>query len=184
MKNSAWFKTYYKILDWGWFQDAKTLQVFIYLIARASIEDTEFMGVPIKRGQTVTSYHSISKATGSSMQSVRTAISHLKSTGEITITSYPKFSVITVQNYDKYQTQQQSKQQASNKQPTSKQQATNTIIRNIEDKKIRNKNIGPSPSAKKELREWEKSIPERFRGRFETERDWKIFTGEEVGDDE
>lgn len=180
MKNSAWFKTYYKILDWGWFQDARTLQVFIYLIARANIIPTDFMGVKIDRGQVVTSYPSIAKVTGSSIQTARTAINHLKSTGEITVKRYPKFSVITVVNYDKYQTQQQSKQQTSNSQPTVKQQSTNNIIRIKEDKKNKkNKNIGPPA-----IREWEKSIPERFRGRFETERDWKIFTGEEVGEDE
>ena len=180
MKNSAWFKTYYKILDWGWFKDSKTLHVFIYLIARASIEQTEFMGMKIKRGQVVTSYASISKSTGLSMQSARTAINHLKSTGEITIKRYPKFSVITVENFNKYQTKQQGEQQSANNQPTSNQQSTNNIIRIKEDKKNKkNKNIDPPA-----LREWEKSIPERFRGRFETERDWKIFTGEEVGDDE
>ena len=55
------------------------------------------------------------------MRNVRTAVEHLKKTGEVTVTSYQKFSVISIKNYDLYQAgdkQPTSNRQAADKQPT------------------------------------------------------------------
>lgn len=77
-------KIYRSLLAWEWFDDAKTLQVWIYILLRVQWEDTRWRGIQIKRGQMLESLPSIAENTGLSVQSVRTAISHLKSTGEIT----------------------------------------------------------------------------------------------------
>lgn len=81
-----------------------------------------FMGVQIGRGELATSYKSLSEQTGMSVQNVRTALNHLKLTGEITSGQHSKFSVISIVNYDLYQSQLTSKltssQQAANKQLT------------------------------------------------------------------
>jgi hypothetical protein len=55
---------------------------------------------------------------------VRTALEHLKLTGEITVKAYPKYSVITVKNYDYYQTVNSQ----NNSQITLNQQSTNSQI--------------------------------------------------------
>lgn len=121
-KASTWIKLDRNILGWRWFQDAKTLQMFIYLIIKANTTDHDFERITVHRGQLVTSYSHLAKDLGISVQSARTAIKHLKLTGEITIKAYPKYSLITVLNYGYYQKTQQAKQQASNKQLTSNQQ--------------------------------------------------------------
>ena len=61
------------------------------------------MGTEIKRGQLATGRKSLSDSTGISEQSLRTCITRLKSTSEITIVSTSLFSIITVCNYDSYQ---------------------------------------------------------------------------------
>lgn len=103
MNSESWFKTYRKILDWEWFKDSKTVHVFITLIALANTRDYSFKGYAVKSGQLVSSYDSLAKTTGMSVRSVRTAIEHLKQTGEVTVSPYNKFSIITVNNYSKYQ---------------------------------------------------------------------------------
>lgn len=96
-------KVYRDILQWRWFQDRNTLQLWIYILASANIKDNDFMTTTVKRGELATSYPRLAAATGLTENQVRTALSHLKSTGEITVRKCPKFSVITVNNYDLYQ---------------------------------------------------------------------------------
>ena len=55
------------------------------------------------------------------MQEVRTALKHLKSTGEITDKGYNKYRIITVNNWDLYQ----GDNRQTNRQLTDKQQTTN-----------------------------------------------------------
>lgn len=124
-KASTWIKLDRNIINWRWFKDARTLQMFIYLIVRANTTDHDFENITVHRGQLVTSYAHLARSLGISVQSARTAIKHLKLTGEITIKAYPKYSLITVLNYGYYQKSQQGKQQSSNKQPTSNQQQYN-----------------------------------------------------------
>lgn len=122
------------ILSWGWYKDANTMRVFVHLLLTANYCDGEFMGVTIRRGEVATSYPSIGKALGLSVQNVRTSINHLKSTGEVTARTYPKFQVISIEKYDMYQSGPTGK-------PTGIQQATNSNIRSKENKK---NTVGPS----------------------------------------
>lgn len=114
------------IRTWRWYTDANTMRVFIDLLLNANISDKDFMGITIHRGQTATSYASIANRLNLTIQNVRTAIGHLKLTGEITNKQYAKFQVITVLNYHKYQQSLTGKnagiQQAANKQLTDNQQ--------------------------------------------------------------
>lgn len=116
-----------KITSWRWYQDNNTFRVFFHLIITANYEDREFETLTIKRGQKVTSYTSLAAETGLSVQNVRTAINHLKSTGEITVSSHAKFSIITIKNYNQYQ----EDNRLINNRLTDRQQATNNNERKI-----------------------------------------------------
>lgn len=108
----GWVKIYRKMLSWEWFGDANTLQVFLYLLLNAAPEDTLNKGLEIKRGQVLTSLSQIAETTGLSTRQIRTALAHLKSTGELTYESTNKFSVVTICKFDDYQSKQQPKRQA------------------------------------------------------------------------
>jgi len=117
----SWIKLFRKFREWGWYNDCHTKDVFLELILTANFEDKEWNGILIKRGQTIVGRKQLSNILGFSEQSVRTALSHLKSTSEITSKSYNKFSVITINNYDKYQ---EVTNNLTNNQPATNQQLT------------------------------------------------------------
>ena len=91
------------LLKWGWHSDPATGWLFVNLILLASHAPTEWKGIRLERGQLITGRKSLSEQTGLSEQSIRTALNHLKSTGEITIKATNKYSLITLLNYRKFQ---------------------------------------------------------------------------------
>lgn len=126
------------ILDWEWYSDINTTRLFIHLILKANWKDGRFQGQEIKRGSFVTSYPKLAEETELTVNQVRTSLSKLKSTGEITVKSQSKFSVITVKNYCLYQDISQS----NHSQITDKSQANHRQITTIEEsKKVRREEI-------------------------------------------
>ena len=139
------------ILNWRWFKDTNTAMLFIYLLLKANIKDAGFENITIHRGQLATSYPSMAKDLGITERNARTALKHLKVTGEVTVKTYPKFSVITVVNYDKYQTKRQASCQSSDRQVTGKRQQSNNSNNG-------NKKINISPAQEKpffDIKVWE-----------------------------
>lgn len=92
-----------KILDWQWYSEPCTRDVFIHCLLMANWCDGEWHGYRYKRGQLITSLPSLSLTVGFSIQRIRTALKNLKSTGEITDWYDNKVRIITIVNYDKYQ---------------------------------------------------------------------------------
>ena len=96
-------KLFRKFLDWGWYQDINTKVLFIHMLLKANWKDGKFMGTTVPRGSFVSSIRNLAYETGLTEREVRTGISHLKTTGEVTRYKYHKFTVFAINNYDKYQ---------------------------------------------------------------------------------
>ena len=135
---STFIKLDRNITKWRWYKNANTMRVFIHLLIEANITPYEFENVKIGRGELATSYDSIANTLNLTNQQVRTAIQHLKSTGEITVKRYPKFQVISIVGYNYYQDKSTVKktvnQQSFNNQSTINQQQLKNIKNNKEDK--------------------------------------------------
>ena len=129
-----------KILDWQWYNDTPTRSVFIHCLLRASWKDTEYKGIKYGRGQLIDSNETIADDLGISIQNVKTAIKHLKKSGELTSIKIGKHRIITVVKYDMYQ----QPNLMSNLELTSKQPETNlelTSYKEIkEDKEVKEVN--------------------------------------------
>lgn len=91
------------ILDWKWWQKHNTLIVFLWLLLKANFHESFFGGIKIERGQVATSIENICNHNKLTRQEVKTALEHLKTTGEITTTRHSSFLVITIVNYSDYQ---------------------------------------------------------------------------------
>lgn len=116
------------ILKWEWYDNLITKAVFIHLLLTVNYEDKKWHGMDINRGQIVTSYQKLAEELGLSVQNVRTAISHMKLTGELTCRKIAKGLVITVVRYDTYQSANTVSNTVSNRQLTGNQHATNTQL--------------------------------------------------------
>ncbi len=193
MANEGYIKLDRKLLKWRWYKDGNTVRVFLHILLTANYADSDFENITVCRGQLVTSYKAISDSLGISVQSTRTAIKHLKSTGEITVETFPKYSVITVKNYGLYQNTNNlfnnritSGQQTANKQPT-----TSKEEKEYKEEKEIKKSIGTKkfvPPTLEEVREYclgrgNNVDPEKFldfyqangwvQGRGKPIKDWK-----------
>lgn len=93
-----------KILEWEWYKDKNTKAIFIHCILKANWKDGNFKGQPVPRGSFVTSLQKLASECGLSVREVRTALTHLQSTREVTCKTNTKYTMITVVNYDQYQT--------------------------------------------------------------------------------
>lgn len=113
-----------RIKQWRWYKDANTYRLFTHLLLSANYENHDFENITVHRGEIVTSSSKLAEELGLSRQNIRTALNHLKSTGEVTTTQHSKFTVITINNYNAYQdltTLLTSNQPATNQQLTSNQ---------------------------------------------------------------
>ena len=103
MLKNGYIKLYRSLLNWEWYDDINTKTVFLHLLLTVSIEESKWHGITIKRGSRVSSYAVLAKETRLTERQVRTAISHLETTGELTRYKYQNFTVFAINNYDKYQ---------------------------------------------------------------------------------
>lgn len=101
--DEGYIKLFRSMTTWEWYQDANTTRVFLHLLLNANWEDSRYRGYYIPRGSVVTGLHSLSESLGISIKSVRTALKHLKSTGEVTIKTTNRFSIVTIANWEKFQ---------------------------------------------------------------------------------
>lgn len=120
--DNTWIKTFRSLISWEWFTKPETLQLFIYCLLRANYEDTSWQGISIKKGSFVTSFDTLSIETKQTIQQLRTNLSRLKRTKEISTKSTNKYTIITICKYEDYQelksiSDQQSDQQKANKRP-------------------------------------------------------------------
>ena len=137
---STFIKLNRNITKWRWYTNANTVRVWLHLLISANIAPYEFENIRIERGQLVTSHENLANTLKLSIQEVRTALNHLKSTGEITTTAHRRFQVISIVNYNLYQGEltgtATSYQQADNILSTSYQQQYKNIKNNKNDKEI------------------------------------------------
>jgi len=101
--NIGFIKIHRKILEWEWYDDHNTFRLFFHILLRANFEDKKWRGIDIKRGQFLTSLSKLAESSGLSIKTVRTSLTKLKSTNELTIKGAKQYSLITLTNYCLYQ---------------------------------------------------------------------------------
>lgn len=167
--DNGWIRLQRKMKDWRWYKEAKTLQLFINLLLSASHKESAVGEIVIERGQVLTSVKRICDETGMSTQMVRSRLSKLERTGEITKKSTNGYTVVTICNYDYYQGGEEDQQQTDNKRITNEQQTNNKRITTFNnDKNDKNDNNTPSISPPKEKTKKKTSPPKKQVAEFVT----------------
>lgn len=146
----GYIKLHRKMIEWEWYSDPNTKIVFLHLLLKANFKPVKFKGLELDAGELITTLPELAKSLQLTVQNVRTAIEHLKSTGEITVKTTNRFSVVTIENWTMYQVEEHVSNKPANTQVNSQltgnQQATNTPKKKKEknDKNINNIYIMPA----------------------------------------
>lgn len=103
-KTTTFVKIDRNITRWQWWADSNTVKIWLYLLLKANVTQYTFQKFKIKRGQLVTSIPSLASKNNLTVQQVKTILSRLEKTGEISRRNIGnKFSIITIKQYEKYQ---------------------------------------------------------------------------------
>jgi hypothetical protein len=131
--NNGWIRIHRQILEWEWYNDINCFRVFTHLIIKANYKEKRYKGIELKEGSIITSRDLLAQETGLSPQQIRTTLTKLKSTNEITIETSSKGTIIQVVNYTKYQI---PTNELTDEQPTNNQRVTTNKKDNKEKKFI------------------------------------------------
>ena len=135
----GWIKLHRELEKWEWYRESYTVHLFIHLLINANHTKQKWQGIDIDRGQLITGLSSLNRSTGISPRSLRTSLERLKSTGEITIKSTNKYSVVTIVKWDFYQnvcqetTSKTTSKTTNERQANDKQTTTNNNVKNIKN---------------------------------------------------
>ena len=129
----GWIKLHRQILEWEWYSDNNCFRLFLHLILKANHKEKRFKGIELKVGSIVTSRDLLARETGLSSQQIRTALSKLISTNEITSVTSSQGTIIQIVSYEKYQI---ATNEITNEQPTNNQRVTTNNNVNKEKKFI------------------------------------------------
>lgn len=164
---SGWVKTHRKVATWEWYKEPNMYHLFSHLILSANHKDGRWKGIDVKRGQVITGRKSLCEQTGISERSIRTCLSKLKATSEVTIKTTSKFSIITICNYEEYQSKEeksdQQNDQQSVQQPTSDRPATDHKQEVKKGKEVKKVKHGTFDNVLLSLEEFQK-LTDKFNG--------------------
>lgn len=141
--DTEYIKLFRKFTRWEWYTDINTKVLFLHMLLRANWKPSKYRGIALEPGQFIASIEKLSKETGLSVQNIRTALNHLKSTGEIdyistrevTRNQLVKGSVFTIKNWDAYQANNMKDNTDSNTELTGNQHETNNRYKNNKNNK-------------------------------------------------
>lgn len=141
-EKSTFIKIDRNLVNWRWFKNKNTLIVWLWLLMAANIKDNDFEKETIHRGEVPTSRKSISAATGLTEREVRTALNHLKETGEVSVRIRHNYQVITILNYELYQDNASGKQSGSGPARVRQKSGCGPQLKNVRSKELKNgKNV-------------------------------------------
>ena len=121
------------------------MALFIHLLISANQKKNKFywngQEIEVEMGQLITGRNELSKQTGITQRSIRTALYILKSTSTIAIKTTNRFSLISILNWNEYQskpTNQTTSISANNRPATDQLPTTNNNEKNEENEKNNN----------------------------------------------
>ena len=161
MADGGWIKIHRSIFEWEWYSDAIMVKAFIsFLMLCNTVPDFKWRGITLQPGQFVTTLADLSDRLNLSIRQTRTVLTRLEETGEITIQTTNRYSIITVCKWESYQIEKIDKLEtlqiqdvkseissdATNKRQTNDKQTTNNDRNEKESTKEKEKTLDKKES--------------------------------------
>lgn len=162
----GWIKLYREILSWEWWDEPVMVRAFLTILMLCNSEDRKWHGQTVKAGSFVTSLSRLSASLGLTIDRTRTVLSRLKETGEITVQSNRHFTLVSVNNWEKYQANDEENpkpQHAENQ--TLKSDFQNQIPNQTQTETKPNPNKSQTNPNKQEIKEYREPIGSLSDGR-------------------
>lgn len=101
--DNSWIKLPRSFTNWQWYEDTNMVQLYLYLLLSANLEDCTRKGISIRRGEYFGSLSRMIEETGLTMQTLRTCLSNLQKTHEIKYKKLKKGRIIILADFNKFQ---------------------------------------------------------------------------------
>lgn len=101
--SNGWIKLYRDLAAWEWWDDPVMVKAFVAILILCSSEQTSWHGTQLRAGEFVTSINHLAVLLNVSIKKVRTILNRLQRTGEITVKTTNRCSIICVTNWNLYQ---------------------------------------------------------------------------------
>ena len=101
--NTGFIKLHRSLVEWEWYQDSNTMRLFLHCLLKANYTEKKWQGKTIPRGSFLTGLDVLASELNLTQRKIRTSLTKLKTTGELTIKTTNKGSIVSVCNYDTYQ---------------------------------------------------------------------------------
>jgi len=121
----SWIKLHRSLLSWEWYDDHNATRLLMHLLLSVNYEDKKWKGQVIKAGSMVLSWETLASNINLSTQQLRTAMSKLESSGEVTRKATNKYQLVTLVKWDELQSKDAKDNKQTNRQSTNKQQSNN-----------------------------------------------------------
>ena len=153
----GFIKIHRNIREWGWYDDANTLAVWVHLLIDANFEEKMWHGETVGIGSLITSTARLAEQTGLSVKQIRICLCRLVYEGKIATKGASKWTKITICNYESYMIDGEDAGQAEGEQRASKGQAEGEQRATPkEDKNARRQEKKPSNDGKESPKRGEK----------------------------
>ena len=140
-----------KIQKWEWYDDLNMCGFFLHLLLLANWEDRRWHGIVIKRGSFVTSYRKLADSMHVSSVTIYKWIKRLTETGELTVTSTSRYTVISIVSYDFYQSKKTEKETQKKYKVNTEETQSKHELYTTEEHKNNNNNNNKNSSQEKEI---------------------------------
>ena len=147
-KDQGWIKLHRKLKGKGYYKESEYVHLWVHLLLEANHEGNEFLFngkvEHIKPGQLITSRQKLSQNTGIDENKVERILKCFKTEQQIEQVNKYKFRLITVNNWNDYQNNEQQNERAVNSKRTASEQQVNTNknVKNEENEKNEKKGEG------------------------------------------
>lgn len=86
------------IVDWEWYTDVNTCQVFQHCLLKVNYSDKRWQGITVKKGEFITSNEKLAVETGLTTSKVRTALKKLVASGHVVLEPSNSYTKVRINN--------------------------------------------------------------------------------------